>query len=216
MTGAELLDYLKRRLAEGGLTVSDERTAELFGHLSEARDTLKGELADVAPNVLGSWVTLEVSDTTLFSLPTATGDPVRVYELRDVESKIPFDKTVNMDNDLGDYQPEGLRSWRFNQDTDTAAGVQALVVVEGAPIDADTAAADIGLPTTCHRAIGKLAAVLALTVDEESDASQAKILYENEKEKLTDRFGEMESASGEALRHSLMKSIGEQYGDMIY
>lgn len=218
MTGATLLTFVLRRLAEAGVTVSAERTAELYDHITGARDDVHRELVSVAKRIFSTAVTLEqgVADDRLFTLPAATADIIRIVEVRELTTREPYDRSGTLDEDAGDFIWQSARQVRVSDQTDEGDGIVLVAAFMGTAIDANTTEANIGLPTPCHRAIGYGAAVLALTVDEESDASVAAKLYEKELDKLRDQYGEMESQGGEALRHSLMKSIGEQYGDMIY
>lgn len=218
MTGAELFLFVTRRVAEAGVTVGAERTNELYDHITGARDDVKRELAIEFPRLLASKVTLEqdVTDDRKFTLPVATADPIAIVEVRELTTREPYDPSPNLDRDRGDYEWQSPREIRISEETDEGDGIQVVGVFQSAAIAVGTAEADIGLPTPCHRAIGLGAAMLALTVDEETDATIATGLYERELKKLRELYGNFDKQDGTALRHALMKTQGDLYGDMIY
>lgn len=217
MTGAELLTYVQRRLAEAGLDVPAERTAELYDYITEGRDTLLQAFALTAPVVVKAVVTLEqVGATQVWQFPAATKDPYRVLQVYDSETLEPLDPSAKLDNDAGHYAWVTLRSLRLAQDVALEGAPAVDAVLHGGAIVAGTAEAAIGLPTTCHRAIGKLAAVLALTADEESDARTAAGLFQREIDQLERIYGDYDANGGLALRHALMAAIGAAHGDTLY
>ncbi len=218
MTGVQLLAYLKRRLAEANLTVEADRDAELYDCLTEGRDELLQSFALCAPVVVRQIVAMVVDDTNshIYNLPDDTRDPLRVIELREKTTREPYSPAAQLDQDNGEYEWISPRSVRFAENADPGDGIEVVLVPHGADIDADSDEADIGLPTPCHRAIGKYAAMLALTADEESDAKVAMGLYERELEKLERLYGDFDMNGGLALREAFMGSLGAQYGNTLY
>lgn len=221
MTGAQLLTYLKRRLAEQGLTLEADRVDELYDYLTEGRDALLQSFALAAPIVVqAAPIALEqpdpVNDPRLWQLPAATKDLYKVLVVREVESKELFSPAGSIEQDAGDYEWVTLRSLRLSESSDPGSGIEVIVVPSKADIVAGTAEVDVGLPTTCHRAIGKFAAVLALTADEESDATNAVGLFSKEVDQLERIYGEYDAMGGAALRSIFMANIGALAGDSIY
>jgi hypothetical protein len=218
MTGVQLLAYVKRRLAESNLTVEADRDLELYDAISEGRDELLQALALAAPIVGKTTIVLEVdpADDRLYSFPAATADALRVIEFREATTREPFTPAAQLDQDNGDYEWVTPRQIRLSQGADPGDGIEATIIPHPAEITEDSTAAEIGLPTPCHRAIGKYAAVLALTADEESDAQVAMALYQRELEKLERLYGDYDMNGGLALREALMRTIGSLEGDSIY
>lgn len=221
MTGAQLLTYLKRRLAEQGLTLEADRVDELFDYLTEGRDALLQSFALAAPIVVqAAPIALEqpdpVNDPKLWRLPLATKDLYKVMAIREIESKELFSPSATIEQDAGDYEWVTLRSIRLGESSDPGAGIEMIVVPHQGDIVAGTTEPNIGLPTPCHRAIGKFAAVLALTADEESDASNALGLFSKEIDNLERIYGEYDAMGGAALRSIFMANIGALAGDSIY
>lgn len=221
MTGAQLLTYLKRRLAEQGLTLEADRVDELYDYLTEGRDELLSTFALAAPIVVQSTpialVQVDaVNDPTLWKIPDATKDLLRVITVREKESKELFAGSGAIDQDAGDYEWVTTRQLRLSESADAGAGIEVIVVPHQGDIVAGTTEANIGLPTPCHRAIGKYAAVLALTADEESDATSALGLFSRELDKLERIYGDFDAMGGATLRSIFMQSIGSLSGDTIY
>lgn len=218
MTGVQLLAYLKRRLAEAGLSVDAERDAELYDNLTEGRDELLQALSLAAPVVVRTTITLEVdpADDRIYSFAAAATDPYRVIEVRDKETREPLTPAATLDVDGGDYAWESIRKLRLAEHVSVSNGVEVVYVPAAADITAATTEAQVGLPVTCHRAIGKFAAVLALTADEESDATNAKALFDRELEKLERVYGEFDASGGFSLREALMESAGNLMNDTLY
>jgi hypothetical protein len=218
MTGAQLLAYVKRRLAEANVTVEAGRDDELYDAITEGRDELLQALALCAPIVGKTTVTLEVdgSDDRLYAFPAATADALRVLELLEATTREPFTPAAQLDQDNGDYEWVTPRQIRLSDNADPGDGILAIIIAHPGDIGAGTTQAQIGLPTPCHRAIGKFAAILALTADEESDASIAMALYQRELEKLEKLYGDYDANGGLALREALMATIGSLHGDSLY
>jgi hypothetical protein len=218
VTGAQLLTYTKRRLAENGLTVPAERELELYDYITEGRDEVKRRLAMAAPVAVKITLTLEVdvADDRVYRFPIAAKDPLRVIEVRDKQYRVPLDPAATLDCDTGDYEWLSARELRLAEGVDVGQGVEIVYVAQEGAIAAGTAEADIGAPVPTHRAIGKLAAVLALTADEESDATTAMGLYEREMTQLEQMYGDFDANGGEALRAALMESAGDLFGDTLY
>jgi hypothetical protein len=218
MTGVQLLAYLKRRLAEAGLTVTAERDDELYDNLTEGRDELLQAFSLAAPVVVKTTITLEVdpADDRIYNFAAAAKDPYRVLEVRDKESHEPLTPAATLNVDGGDYAWDSIRRLWLAEHVGVAEGVEVVYVPAGVAIDAATTEAQVGLPTTCHRAVGKFAAVLALTADEESDAKNATALYQRELEKLERIYGEFDASGGFSLREALMESAGNLMNDTLY
>lgn len=218
MTGAEFLTYMKRRLAENGVAASAERDAELLDYATEGRDAVLLAFAEAAPIVVKSFVTLEVdgADDRLYALPAATRDPLRVLLLRDTGCRgRELSPSSQIDEDSGEYVWRTIRQVQLAECVALVGALEGEFVLHRAAITAATAEADIGLPTTCHRAAAKFAVVLALTADEESDASVAIGLFQRELDALEKLYGEYDANGGLALRHALMKSLGAEFGDTL-
>lgn len=218
MTGVQLLSYLKRRLAEAGLTVDAERDAELYDALTEGRDELLQAFSLAAPIVVKTTITLEVdgTDDRIYRFAAAAKDPYRVIEVRDKETREPLTPAATLDVDGGDYAWDSLRQLRIAEHVGVAKGIEVVYVAAAADITSATTEAGVGLPVTCHRAVGKFAAVLALTADEESDATNAKELFDRELEKLERVYGEYDASGGLALREAIMESAGNLFNDSLY
>lgn len=217
MTGAELLTYVTRRLAENGLTVPAERAAELYDYITEGRDVLLQAFAVAAPVVVRSYVTLEqVGDTQVWQFPAATLDPYRVTHVYDNDGGATLTPAATLNQDGGEYRWRSIRELELAECVELEGAPEVECVLAGSAIDADTTAAEIGLPVTCHRAIGKLAAVLALTADEESDAGVAGRLFEAELQRLETIYGDYDTGSGTSLRQALMASVGATHFDSLY
>ena len=217
MTGAQLAAYVQRRLAEYGLDVEASRTAEIYDAITEGRDMVIQALALAAPLVVQQLVTLEVDavDDRLYSLPAATPDPLRVVEVRPVETGIPLELSQTLNSDGADYVWVSPRELRLADHAAAPGGLEGLFVLHAPDVDAATAEADIGAPTPTHRAIGKAAAVLLLSANEESDARLAMGLLQRELDALERIYGEYDMGTGSSLRAAMLASYGEIYGDMI-
>jgi hypothetical protein len=222
MIGTELLTYLQRRLAENGLTLETGRTDTQYDALTEGRDDVKMELALVAPSLFVTRVTLEVADATLntFRIPAASKDPLRtdgVFLRCSNEERILLTPAAQLNRDDGDYVFTSPRIVQFKTGLTlpTGGSYQLDAVLHDAAITAATTEAQVGLPTPCHRAIAKRGAVLMLTSDEESDATNAEKDYGRELEKLTQLYGSYDTSDGMKLRHALMASVAAEYGEML-
>ena len=217
MTGAELLTYVKRRLAENGLTLEADRAGELYDYITDGRDDVLQELALDAPDAVKETVTLDVVTTNppVWKLPDATKDAMRVLELRDAGTGYPLTPSSSLNNDGGHYRLNSPRRVQLADEAVLTGSLEGDFVLAKAAISAATAEADIGLPTPCHRAIGLCAAMLALTADEESDARTATALYSRALDRLKKLYGDFDRNSGLALREAFMASEGDLHGDMI-
>lgn len=218
MTGAQLLTYVKRRLAENGLTVPAERDAELLDLITEGRDAILQAFALSAPVVVRSTITLETdgSNDRIRNFPAATRDPLRVLAVKESSTGEELVPTASLNNDAGQYRWNNLRQLELADDVEPEGNVEVDLVVHPTDIGSGTTEAAIGLPTTCHRAIGKMAAVLAMTADEQSDATNAKQQFRSELEKLEALYGDYDANGGLALGVQLMANIGQHYGDTLY
>ncbi|HYD82728.1 MAG TPA: hypothetical protein VEA63_01725, partial [Opitutus sp.] len=161
MTGAQLLAYVKQRLGEAGLTWEGDRDGELYDALTEARDEIRQRLA-MSPSgsiAVRETVTLEAGDTErLYVVPDATAEPVRVLAVRVPGRSKPIAASQ--------YEWVDTRTVQLACGTGSSAGLELVAVLRiEDTIGAGTTEANIGLPTSAHRACGKLAAALALTVN---------------------------------------------------
>lgn len=218
MDGAQLLAYTKRRLGEYGLANEAGRDDELYAYITEGRDVLLATFADVAPVVVQQVITLEQdpANNRRFTLPAATNDPYRVLAVRAVTTGEELIPSSSLNQDGGHYEWRTIRELRLADDVDPPGGIEIVVVVSSAAIDSTTTESAVGVPTTCHYAIGKAAAVLALTADEESDASVAQRLLAAELQKLERLYGSYDDNGGAALRQALLQSYGGWLGDSLY
>lgn len=215
MTGAEFLTYMKRRLAENGVAADAERDLELLDYATEGRDGLLQALAEAAPLVVKQIITFDPPAGALYSLPAASKDPYRCLCLRDSATGRELEPAASIDNDSGEYVWRTIRQVQLRADASLEGNLEGEFILHAGPITAATAEAAIGLPTTCHRAAAKLGVVLALTADEESDASVAAGLFQREIDALEKIYGQYDDNGGMALRHALMQSLGAGYGDML-
>lgn len=218
MTGAQLLTYVKRRLAENGLTLETDRDAELYDYLTDGRDDVLQELALDAQAAVKETVTMELVTAIppVWKLPDATLDPMRILEIRDAGTGVPLNPSSSLNNDGGHYRINSLRQVQLADAVGLSGSLECDVVVAKVAITSASTEAQIGLPTPCHRAVGLCAAVLALTADEESDARTATALYSRSLERLKQLYGDFDANSGMALREAMLGSEGDIHGDMIY
>jgi hypothetical protein len=212
--GAAFLTYMKRRLAENGVAADTERDAELLDYATEGRDGILQAFAAAAPIVVKTIVTLDAA-APLYTLPVGTKDPYRCICLRDSGSGRELEPASSIDNDSGEYVWRTIRQVQLRSDATLEGNLEGEFILSAAPIIAATTEANIGIPTTCHRAAAKLGVVLALTADEESDASIAAGLFQRELDTLEKLYGQYDDNGGVALRHALMRSLGAGYGDML-
>jgi hypothetical protein len=157
-----------------------------------------------------------VNDPLLYKIPDATKDLLRVITVREKTSKELFTPSGKLEQDAGDYEWVTTRQLRLSESSDPGDGIEVIAIAHMADIAAGTAEADVGLPTPCHRAIGKYAAVLALTADEESDATNAMGLFQRELDRLERMYEGFDAMGGTSLRALFMESIGQLSGDTIY
>lgn len=221
MNGAQLQAYVQRRLAETGLNLEADRVNELYDYITEGRDELLASFALAAPLVVQSApIALEqpdpVNSPLLWQIPAANRDPFRIITIREKETGEAFAPSAALNQDGGDYEWVTTRQIKLSDDTDPGMGIQVIYVPHAGDIVVGTTEANIGLPTPCHRAIGKYAAVLALTADEESDAANAMALFGRELERLERIYGDFDMMGGASLRTIFMESIGRQLGESTY
>lgn len=221
MNGAQLNTYVLRRLAEQGLNLEADRVNELYDYITEGRDELLAAFSLAAPIVVQSpAVAMEQPDPVnlpnVWRIPVANRDPFRVIVIREKENGEPFSPSGTLNQDGGDYEWQSLRQIKLSDDTDPGQGPEIIYVPHAIDITAATTEPNIGMPTTCHRAIGKFAAVLALTADEESDATNAMGLFSRELERLERIYGDFDAMGGAGLRSIFMQSIGQWLGESTY
>ena len=221
MTGAQLIAYVKRRLGISNLAAIEQGgpfgDTAIEDALSEGRDALLQLFADLAPLVVQALVTLEAqADGRTYLLPAATKDPYRVLGVRAKTTLELLEPANELDQDNGEYEWRDTRTLYLAEHVNPPGGLEAFLVVHRAEIDSTTAEADIGLPTTCHRALGKYAAWLILTADEKSDATQAERALAKELARLESIYSDYDADAGLALREALLKTEGEVHSDMLY
>jgi hypothetical protein len=220
VTGAELLTYVKRGLRENGVAVEDsaERDAELLDLITEGRDDLLAAFALAAPIVVQQTVTLDqdASDDRLYTIPDATGDPYRILLVRDVTNEEPLEPAANLNFDGGHYRWNSLRELKLADFANPNGGVEVVLVPSADDIDESTTEAEIGLPRTCHRALGKLAIGLALERGGERDPQTVIAMFQREVDRLERIYGDYDANGGAALREALMQSLGYTLGDTLY
>lgn len=209
MDGPGMLLYVKRRLREYGSVVGVEgdRDGELYDYLTEGRDRLLQTFALAAPVVVQSTVALELVGERDLRLPAGTPDPFRILELREAGTGAPLTPASQLDVSEGEYKWINVRQLRLRRGLRLRGGVEADMVPHAGPIGAATTEVQIGLPTTLHRAVGKAAAVLALTADEETDAMVATNQLEDEIARLERIYGEFDGMGGLTLRDALLSSF---------
>lgn len=219
MTGVQLFTYTQRRLAESGsaFTVDSDRSAELYDYITEGRDWILESMALAAPVTVRQLVTLEVdvTNSSLYNFPTATKDPFRCIEIRDVSTRKPMRPAQTLDFDGGEYVWVSLRQVRLAEFVSPTGGLEGYFILHNGDITSATTEANIGAPTTMHRAIGKAAALLALTQNEASDGRAALAVLMAELDKLERIYGEYDMQGGLSLREALMQSTGDVYGDTL-
>ncbi|MFL5912766.1 MAG: hypothetical protein ACJ768_19645 [Gaiellaceae bacterium] len=208
---------MRRRLAENGLTADDERELELLDYATEGRDGVLQALAAAAPLVVQQLVTLQVDaeNDRRWQLPDVTRDPLRVLCLRDASTGRELEPSSSIDNDNGDYVWRSTRLVQLAKCVTLEGSLEGDFVLHPGQITDSTDEGGIGLPTPCHRAAAKLGVVLALTADEQSDASIAAGLFQRELDVLEKLYGQFDDNGGFALRNAILQSLGNAYGDML-
>lgn len=199
------------------MIVPAERTAELYDLITEGRDEVKRRLAMNGCPAVKTAIALQVNGANdrLYDFPGATKDPLLVLEVRELSTREPLEPAVSLDFDGGHYRWENFRQLRIAGDLSPAGGIEIDAVLADVDITAATTEANVGLPTPCHRAIGKYAAWLAVTADEESDGAGLERQFEKAMQQLETLYGEFDRSAGLSLRHGIMRSAGRAFGDML-
>jgi hypothetical protein len=220
MTGLQLYTYLQRRLGIADVPQDQWSEAELYDYLTEARDEVVQRLSLAAPLFVAEWVTLELvpGETKIYRIPEATADPLRCLILRGSSTKAAITPSAELDSDLGQYE------WRSLRTLELATGVrlssndslEGYFILHRGPIDDETTEAGVALPTTFHRAVGKFAAILALTTDEDAAPSAAIAAYESEMSRLELVASEYDGSAGFAFRESFLMNYGRQHPETTY
>jgi hypothetical protein len=217
MTGEQLLRYLERRLGVDTTPDDDLGPEELYDYLTEARDEVRRRLSMAAPRLQLVSVTLEAgSGTREYVVPSDMRDPIAVEAVRVLPSKRRLRPSASLDQDGGDYQWRDPRTLLIGEHVDIGQGVELEVTLDLGAINSQTAELAIGVPTWAHRAVGKLAALLAQSKDDRSDGRIALQLYEREMAQLEDRFATFDGQGGGELREAMLASYGEHHGDELY
>ena len=222
MNGAQLLTYVKRRLRLEGVTIEANSAEEntLFDYLTEGRDTLLQVFAKRAPILVQELVTLQVDpvDTRIYTLPTATADPLACISLRAVTTRDPLLPSAEtmLDTDAGEYEWLSPRRVRLAEHVDPPGGLEGYFVLTKPDITAATPEAQVGVPGPTHRCLGKFAALLHLTADEESDATNAEKLFTQELDRLIKLYAQFDRHGGEALRQAFLSAYGDWMADSLY
>lgn len=221
MTGAALLTYMKRRLRLVGVNIpaAGEEENALMDYCTEGRDTLRQVFAQRAPVLVQEYLTLEVDvvDNRIYRLPVATLDPLKIVNVRGITMRdrlTPSAQTM-LDDDGGQYEVLNLRTIRIGEHANPVGGLEAQVVLAQAPITTATAEAAIGVPTTCHRAIGKYGALLYATADEDTDGSVLEKQFLQEVDRLIKLYAQYDNNAGEGLRQAMLAAYGEWHGDSL-
>ncbi|MGE0347323.1 MAG: hypothetical protein AB7N73_14495 [Gemmatimonadales bacterium] len=217
MTGEELARYVMRRLGMGSTPDDDLPPEAIYDYCTEARDEVRRRASMAAPRLFLTTIALEAgSGTREYQVPAATKDPIAVEAVRVTPSLARLEPSSSLEQDGGDYVWRSPRLLVIAEHVDIGTGLELEAVVDVAAVTSATTEAEIGVPTAFHRAIGKMAAVLAMTQDDRSDAAVQLRLYEREMEQLEDRFASFDGQAGGELRQALLSSYGRQYGDAIY
>jgi hypothetical protein len=205
VTGAELLAFVKDRLALAN--VSDERLTDptLYRFIRTARNRLL--LALRAPFVVRSIVTLEQdpADERVWTLAEAAPDPLVWLEVRKAGGGVPLFVASNVEKH-GHYEPYTLRSVRSVRDYSAPTeGLEAVIVgVESGTIGGATTEADIGVWAAAHEAVGYLAAKLAMTVNNVSAGESEATEFEAEMALVMEAAGGLHAGSGHGLRDAFV------------
>ncbi len=216
--GTDLFGGLQRRLGESGLSVESARETELYAFLTEGRDETLERLAEECPFAVVQVVALEQvsAGSRQWKIPDDTLDPLRAPAIRDSGSGRELEPSSELNQDAGEYVYVTPRLIQLADHLQLEGDPELVaVLLAAAPIDADAEQEEVGLPATCNRAIVLQAAVLALTADEESDATKATELAEAAFARLVNRYGSFDLNDGIKLRHALMRTMGRQSGDML-
>jgi hypothetical protein len=216
MTGAQAVAKLERRLGLQGLV--DERLDHpfLFDVLTESRDKLVRVFAQGCPIVVQKLTALEVqADDREYIIPSSELDPYKVLQVRAVTNDIPLVPGLTTD-DAGEYMFTELRTLRLADGVTPPGGVEIVWVPSFADIGQDTTEAQIGLPTTCHMAMVKGAALEVYQTDEEMDTRNALVQFQMELQDLENLYSEYDALGGKGLRQAFLGAYGQWLGDMIY
>lgn len=219
MTGSQLIAYLQRRLGEDGMAVPSGRTTQLEDALTEARDDLVQVFAEAAPIVVRSIITLVVngSNDRLYDWPGGgVKDPYTVLFVRSVTNQEELTPAARINEDEGSYIWRNIKQLEIADGVEPPGGIELGVVLHQGDITSATTEVAIGLPTTCHRAIGKGAHVLLATADDQNDESGPLKVFGRELKRLVSIYGGYDANGGEALRHAILASYGQLFGDMLY
>lgn len=216
MTGEELLRYLERRLGVDTIPDDDLGPEELYDYLTEARDEVRRRLSLAAPRLQLTTVALEqVGTTQEYQFPAATLDPLAVESVRVLPSQQRLRPSSSINQDGGDYQWLTVRRLVLGDHVDVGTGLECEATLDLPAISSVTASSEVGIPTWAHKAIPKLAAILAETKDGRSDARVAIDLYEREMSQLEDRLASFDGQGGSELREAMLASYGSQHGDTL-
>lgn len=200
MTGAELKLYLERRLREEDAVFEGGRPEQLYDALTDARDLVLQEIAEQAPILVRALVSLEAdADGRTYTLPEETLDPYQWLFVRragDLEE----DYARLREGLSGHYEQTTLREIRIRRGLTITDDLEAYIVPMAVDIDEETEEAEIGVPTTFHRVVGKLAAVLIHTQGEEDSANRAMALFQKEIDRLMGLSNNLNRSAGYGLR----------------
>jgi hypothetical protein len=220
VNGPELLAYLERRLRLEGVSLAATEMASLYDTLTDARDQLREIFSLRAPILVRELVTLGLApgETRVYQLPAASSDPLRCFGLRWSEDREPLSPSAEtlLDFDHGEYEWLNPRQVRLADWVSPRGNLEGLFAFPKGPITDGSQESDIGLLVPAHRAIGKLAAYLYLTADEEHDAANAEKIYQTELAQLLKLYGSYDRQAGEALRHAILWSYGTWQWDALY
>ncbi len=217
MTGALLATYVTRLLGEDSYAVPSSRSAQIYDAINDSRNLIRQSFIEAAPIVLKQFVTLvvNVGNNRLYDWPAATKDPFTALSVRSITNQEELSPAARINEDEGHYVWRNIKQLELADGIEPPGGLEVECVIDVADIDSSTTEANIGLPTGCHRLIGKGARMLLKEVPE-SAGGRAEKAFMREVQALSTIYASYDANGGEALRHALMASYGRLVGDMLY
>jgi len=218
MNGPALFTYLQRRLGEDAIAVPATRSNQLYEALTDSRDLIIQAFAEVAPRVVGEYFTLTVngSNDRLYDWPAGKKDPYRSLFVRAVTTQEELSPAATLNTDQGHYIWRTIKQLEIADGVEPPGGIEVCAVLAQADITSATTEAQVGLPTTCHRLIGKGAHLLVATVNERSRGSTAGQMYQAEVDRLATMYASYDNNDGDALRNAFLANYGAIFGDTLY
>lgn len=218
MTGTEAFAFLQARLGIAKVASDRWDPETLYDYLSAGRDHIQRAFALAAPMTVQELVTLTDNGDGTFSLPSTTADPLRCLILRSVTGKNPLTPTAELDQDAGEYEWTTLRMVTLAEHVSPPGGIEGFFILDRARITGKTtgAYADWGIPSPTHRCAALWAAILALTENENSDASSTLGMFNREIDQLERVYAQYDGSGGMVLREALLASYGAWQGENLY